>query len=152
VSISSLIFTGRYSISTCSSLSRYKVGDHIMYKDPTVTIKSEPKYLGPFRIKQVMPDNAYILEDKTHEFLAPANFLKSTKLRLDEELFDAELDAQEEDYSEVGRDSLRDKSYKPSSSTESVTRQDETTQEPSTYSARHGTRIKKPNPRYTPEL
>jgi len=129
----------------------FNIGDHVMYRPPTTT-----KYQGVYRIKDILPGNRYILESKGEDILSPANFLKSSKLKPGEDLYNPELDT-EPDHSEEGVDDFSDKTYQPSSisidnSSKDISNPDIDKSSQATHTLRRGSRVKKPNSRYITEF
>ncbi|KAL0482211.1 hypothetical protein AKO1_015131 [Acrasis kona] len=95
--------------------SQYEIGDIVAYKIPNRGhIKTNIKYVGPFRVKNRDANNVYTIESEVEELLAPADFLKPFD-SVDGKLFDKRVKEVELEINnpEEFLDDGRDKNYTP---------------------------------------
>jgi hypothetical protein len=88
----------------------FQVGDIVMLHKQVVANKAEPRYTGPYRVKQVLSNSKYEIEGKHSTLTVPTNYLKKVTLNEGEELYNNQKE-EELPQEEYFQENLSDKDY-----------------------------------------
>lgn len=94
-------------------ITEFKPGDVVMYRDPTITSKSQPRNKGPFAVKEILPHGKLLIMTNDGSFESPANFLKRAALKPGEQLASLFDNTSDDDGSEDEINDLCDATYVP---------------------------------------